>query len=129
MSKKTKEVASASATNTAETKSRFKKEIEETPSAGFVKFENVGESKEGFIVGTKKISNDKGDKKHYVMKIDGVEWILPNNYQLQNKLDNLVKTKGGTIPAKGIEVHIEYIGTQKIEGQQNEMKCFKLLTV
>ncbi len=108
-------------------KDKFKKEAEDSPMAQFCSFSNVGEFKTGFIIGTVPITNaEKKTRNCYQLKIDtGEVFILPSNFQLQTKLDNMVKVKGG-IPAKGIEVYIELTGSQKIEGSVNEMKTFEV---
>lgn len=130
---KSEATAAATTSNSTDQKqttgeSRFKKEVEEEPFEGFTKFENVGDTKEGFIVGTKQIQGDNGKKTHYVILIGKEKFLLPNHANLTNKLEKLVSTKGGVIPSRGIEVQIEYTGDKEMGGTKSPMKEYKVRT-
>lgn len=110
--------------------SKFKTEVEASQMRSFLKFKEIGEAVEGFIIGKETIKGKEKSTEHYVIKDgEGVESLLPENVQLVNKLNNLVKIKGGSIPEDGIEVRIEFTGEEKIEGSINKVKCFRVLTV
>ena len=110
---------------TKKTMTKFLKEIEEAPLAPFFEFEQ-GEPVEVLITGTKLIPLKDGEEAFYTAKVNGKDYILPNNVMLRRKLDNLVNIKGGLTPL-GIECLIEYTGLIKLQGTTNKAKTFKVM--
>ena len=108
-------------------KSKFKTEVDEAPLAEFYKFEMAGDMFEGQITGTKTITIDGKEEVFFTAEemLGGPEVIIPNNVQLKRKITNLVNIKGNVFP---IDVHITFIGVEKIQGSANKVKTFKVLT-
>lgn len=94
-------------------KERFKNEAPDM--AGFLEFNIPGQIIVGKLVGSKLITfNKDGQKqttKHYIIvdEDDSVEWLLPANVELTNKLDFAAQTLGGALSHQNFkEVQIEF---------------------
>jgi len=109
------------------TKNRFTVEVNEQLNK-FLKFETLNEPVEGFVVGHKilKDSNSK-ESKHFLIKINSEVFLLPSNYQIVSKLNNLESIKG-SFELEPVEVQITYVGEKKIENSINKVKEFRILT-
>ncbi len=126
--------------NSTKTKNKMgkpvKKEFKNEVEGGFddLKFIDIPENKTG-IIGTingefKMIEPEKGkgEKKCFVfIDEDEQAHLLPSNFQLVQKIEKLVKMKAAEI-SLGIDVQIINEGLQKVEGVDNKMKVFKVLT-
>ena len=109
------------------TKNRFTMEVNEQLNK-FLKFETLNEPIEGFIIGYKILKDTNGkESKHFLIKIDSEVFLLPSNYQIVSKLNNLESIKG-SFETEAVEVQITYVGEKKIENSINKVKEFRILT-
>lgn len=109
------------------TKNRFTNEVNEQLNK-FLKFETLNEPIEGFIIGYKILKDTNGkESKHFLIKIDSEVFLLPSNYQIVSKLNNLESIKG-SFETEAVEVQITYVGEKKIENSINKVKEFRILT-
>lgn len=109
------------------TKNKFTVEVNEQLNK-FLKFETLNEAVEGFIIGHKILKDTNGkESKHFLIKIDSEVFLLPSNYQIVSKLNNLESIKG-SFETEAVEVQITYIGEKKIENSINKVKEFRILT-
>lgn len=110
-----------------EKNNKFKTEVTEQLNK-FLKFETLNEPIEGFIVGHKILKDSNGkESKHFLIKIDNDIFLLPSNYQIVSKLNNLESIRG-SFEIEPAEVQITYIGEKKIENSINKVKEFRVLT-
>lgn len=110
-----------------EKNNKFKTEVTEQLNK-FLKFETLNEPVEGFIVGYKILKDSNGkESKHFLIKINGEVFLLPSNYQIVSKLNNLESIRG-SFEIEPAEVQITYIGEKKIENSINKVKEFRVLT-
>lgn len=112
----------------AKKESKFTNEVEASAMRPFLKFKEVGDTIEGFLIGKQTITNKEKTTEHFILKNEDGEGLLPENVQLVNKLNNLLKIKGGDFGKDGIEVQISFTGEEKIDGSINKVKTFKVLT-
>lgn len=106
---------------------KFKTEVTEQLNK-FLKFETLNEPVEGFVVGHKILKDTNGkDIKHFLIKINNEVFLLPSNYQIVNKLNNLESIMG-SFEANPAEIQITYIGEKKLENSLNKVKEFRILT-
>lgn len=106
---------------------KFKTEVTEQLNK-FLKFETLNEPVEGFIIGHKILKDTNGkESKHFLIKIDNDIFLLPSNYQIVSKLNNLESIRG-SFEIEPAEVQITYIGEKKIENSINKVKEFRVLT-
>lgn len=107
--------------------SKFKTEVTEQLNK-FLKFETLNEPVEGFIIGHKILKDVNGkESKHFLIKINDEVFLLPSNYQIVSKLNNLESIRG-SFENEAIEVQITYTGEKKIENSINKVKEFRILT-
>jgi len=110
-----------------EKNNKFKTEVTEQLNK-FLKFETLNEPVEGFIIGHKILKDSNGkESKHFLIKINGEVFLLPSNYQIVSKLNNLESIRG-SFEIEPAEVQITYIGEKKIENSINKVKEFRVLT-
>jgi hypothetical protein len=82
-----------------QTESKFKNTVPETvgQNAKFFKFESEGEQFEGDLIGFKMIKNtaepNKPDNKHFIMELEGEQFLMPSNSDLVKKLEFVFNTK------------------------------------
>lgn len=106
---------------------KFKTEVTEQLNK-FLKFETLNEPVEGFIIGHKILKDTNGkESKHFLIKIDSDIFLLPSNYQIVSKLNNLENIRG-SFETEAVEVQITYIGEKKLENSINKVKEFRVLT-
>jgi hypothetical protein len=72
-------------------------------------------------------TKDKTSECFIVVDEDEQKWLLPTNVQLTSKVSNLLKIKEAE-KSIGIDLQITNEGLQKIEGVDNKVKVFKVLT-
>lgn len=109
------------------TVNRFTNEVNEQINK-FLKFETLNEPVEGFIIGHKILKDSNGkESKHFLIKINGEVFLLPSNYQIVSKLNNLESIKG-SFETEAVEVQITYVGEKKLENSINKVKEFRVLT-
>lgn len=109
------------------TNNRFTEEVKEQVNK-FLKFETLNEPIEGFVVGYKILKDPNGkESKHFLIKINNEVFLLPSNYQIVSKLNNLESIKG-SFETEPVEVQITYTGDKKVENSINKVKEFRILT-
>lgn len=114
-------------TNAKNNLNRFKTEVEETKQT-FLKLSEPGDYVTGFLIGKKEIKNTEGKfNTHFILSNEDGEFLLPANSKLVHKLNNLEKIKGDISQVNKVEVYIELIGIEKLEGGKTQ-KLFKVLT-